>query len=96
MKCVFKCTSFLLNFRGRPHQPPPMVRHVSDLSWRISAAMGNTVRRSESSVTVDKTRNVVLASTSGQNRSERLNRKMSRGDSQSDDESYSEEVFDNA
>ena len=75
--------------RGRNQHPPPMVRHVSDLSWRISAAMGNTVRRSESSVTVDKTRNV----SSQQN--SRLSRKMSRADSQSDDESYSEEVFDN-
>ena len=72
-----------------------MVRHVSDLSWRISAAMGTTVRRSESSVTVDKTRNAVSGSGSNQTRSERLNRKMSRGDSQSDDESFSEEVFDN-
>ena len=69
-----------------------MVRHVSDLSWRISAAMGNTVRRSESSVTVDKTRNDQVQALT---HNSRLSGKMSRADSQSDDESCSEDVFDN-
>ena len=70
-------------------QHPPMVRHVSDLSWRITAALGNSVRRSESSVSVGKVRGNMAARV----HSDKLPRKMSRGDSQSDEESYSEEIF---
>ena len=66
-----------------------MVRHVSDLSWRITAALGNSVRRSESSVSVGKVRGNMAARV----HSDKLPRKMSRGDSQSDEESYSEEIF---
>ena len=33
-------------------RPPPMIRHVSDLTWRFPAAMENTIKRSESSVTL--------------------------------------------
>jgi hypothetical protein len=63
-----------------------MVRHVSDLSWRVSTVFGNPVRRSESTVTVDKAQGKVTRL---------MKRNMSNPESSGDDESFSEDVFDN-
>jgi len=65
-----------------------MVRHVSDLSWRVSNVFGNPVRRSESTITVDKGQGMRMAM-------RLIKRNLSNPESSGDNESISEDVFDN-